>query len=196
VFLFSCRAGAGHVLPMLPLARALVKGGHEVALASGRNARVHAEKAGVPFFAAGPDQLMPDERERMFPGSLSLEPGEIRPFFFGRVFTTYELPRRAEDLAEVVDRYEPDVLVHDVAEFAGPLVAATRRLPYATHAYGLVIDDDALSAAAKGARPYWEAAGLAAHPRAGLWEQLYLDICPPTLQRREPAGAPAVVRLH
>ncbi len=194
--LFSCRAGAGHVLPMLPLARGLAEAGHEVALASGRNARVHAERAGVPFFAAGPDQLLPHERERLFPGSLSLEPGEIRPFFFGRVFTTYELPRRAEDLAEVVDQYKPDVLVHEVAEFAGPLVATSLRLPYATHAYGVVIDDDALDAAAKGAGPYWEAAGLAAHPRAGLWDQLYLDICPPTLQRREPVGAPAIQQIR
>lgn len=194
--LFSCRPGTGHVLPMVPLAQTLAASGHEVAVASGRNAAVHAERAGLDFFAAGPDLMTLEERARSFPEWSSLEPSEIRPFFFGRVFTAYELPRRTGDLAEVVDRYEPEVLVHEVAEFAGPLVAAARGLPYATHSYGVVLGEDGVDAAAQGARPFWEAAGLVPHPRAGLWEQLYLDICPPTLQRRDPTGAPAVQRIR
>lgn len=181
---------------MLPLVRALMAAGHEVACASGAVVKAEAEKAGVPFFLAGPDQLSPEKRAAMFPEIASLAPHEIRPFFFKRVFTDYELPLRARDLHGVVDRWRPDVLVHEVAEFAGPLVAAARGLPYATHSYGPVLADDGIAAAAEGARRYWEEAGLEPHPRAGLWEHLYIDVCPPSLQHTAPAGARAVQHLR
>lgn len=190
--LFSCRSYVGHVRPMLPLGRALLEAGHEVAVASGPTAGAQAQRAGLGFFAAGPDQMTPGEREALFPESVALAPSEIRSFFFGRVFSGHELPLRAADLGQIVDRFKPAVLVHEVAEFAGPLVAFTRGLPYATHSYGPVIAEDAVAAAADGARPHWEAAGVAAHPRAGLWEHLYLDVCPPSIQRGDPLGAPKV----
>jgi hypothetical protein len=177
---------------MVPLARALTDAGHVVACASGAVVADHAARLGLHHFPAGPDQMSADERKVVFPEIERLTPAQIRPFFFGRVFADYEVALRAPDIAEIVDAWQPDLLIHEVAELAGPLVAATRKLPYATHSYGAVLGDDGVLAAAEGAGPHWQAAGLAPPPRAGLWEYLYLDVCPPSLQHNAPAGAPAV----
>ena len=190
--LFTCRSLVGHFLPMIPLARALVAAGHEAAFASGAVVGAEADRLGVRHFSAGPDQMSAEERAAVFPEIKGLTPEQIRPFFFERVFADYELPLRAKDLETVVDDWKPDLLIHEVAELAGPLVAMTHDLAYATHSYGVVLGDDGVAAAARGARRYWQEAGLSPHPRAGLWEHLYLDICPPSLQQIGPPGAPLV----
>ena len=177
---------------MVPVARALVAAGHDVAVASGAVVGAEAARIGLQHFAAGPDQMSADERRVVFPEIEGLSPDQIRPFFFERVFADYELPPRARDLENIVDDWRPDLLIHEVAELAGPLVAAARELAYATHSYSVVLGDDGVTAAAAGARRHWQAAGLAPHSRAGLWEHLYLDVCPPSLQQHPPGGAPVV----
>lgn len=177
---------------MVPLARALVEAGDTVGCASGPVVADHAARVGLRHFLAGPDQMLTDERKRVFPEIEHLDPADIRPYFFERVFAEYEIPLRAPDIAEIVDDWKPDLLIHEVAELAGPLVATTRHLPYATHSYGVVLGHDGVLAAANGARRHWQAAGLTPHPRAGLWEHLDIDICPPSLQHHSPPGAPAV----
>ena len=47
---------AGHVNPLLPLARSLVRAGHEVMFASGDGAALAAEAAGLVFVRAGLDE--------------------------------------------------------------------------------------------------------------------------------------------
>src|SRR4051812_42103109 len=122
--LMSCRSYAGHFLPMLPLARALLEAGHGVTCASGHDVKALVQGHGLMFRRAGPGQMTAAERVTLFPEASSLSPGEIRPFFFRRVFTGHELPLRVEDLDTVVEQWRPDILVHEVAEFAGPLVAS------------------------------------------------------------------------
>ena len=194
--LLTCRDYPGHFLPMAPLAQALLDAGHDVGCATGQTVRAEAERLGLRFFRVGPDQLQPADRAALFPEIPTLAPEEIRGFFFERVFTGYELPLRAAELAGVVEGWAPDVVVHEVAEFAGPLIASVAGIPYATHSYGSVLADDAVTAAAAGSAPHWRAHGLLPHPRAGLWEHLYLDIWPSSLQRGVPAGAPAVQAIR
>jgi len=190
--LFTCRSSVGHFFPMVPLMQALIAAGHDVACASGAVVGAEATRLGLNHFPAGPDQMSGDERKELFPEIERLTPDRIRPFFFERVFADYELPRRATDLADIVDDWRPGLLIHEIAELAGPLVATAHHLAYATHSYGVVLSDDGVAAAAKGARRHWQDAGLLPHPRAGLWEHLYIDICPPSLQHDGPPGAPIV----
>lgn len=177
---------------MVPLVQALMDAGHDVACASGGVVGAEATRLGLHHFPAGPDQMSADQRKALFPEIESLTPDRIRPFFFERVFADYELPRRAADLADIVDDWHPDLLVHEIAELAGPLVATAHHLAYATHSYSVVLGDDGVAAAAEGARRHWQDAGLPPHPRAGLWEHLYIDVCPPSLQHNAPQGAPVV----
>ena len=194
--LMSCRPYAGHLLPMLPVARALLEAGHGVACASGHDVEALVQDHGLTFRRAGPGQMTAAERVTLFPEASSLSPDEIRPFFFRWVFSAHELPLRVEELDAAVEQWKPDILVHEVAEFAGPLVASARGLPYATHSFGVLPGEDVVAAAAEGARAYWQSRGLNPHPRAGLWQYLYLDVCPPSLQRGVPSEAPTVQQVR
>ncbi len=168
---------------MLPLARALAEAGHEVAFASGEPVAGEAEAEGFTAFRLGPamDTVEPLAR-RVRELAASLPPSEVRSFVFTELFVRVELEPRANDLLKVVEQWAPHVVVHDVAEFAAPLVATVVGIPYVEHSYGAAIQDHVIRAAGDATAPIWTSHGLAPHPLGGLYRYLYLDVCPPSLQ--------------
>ena len=180
--LLICRPLTGHYRPMLPLARALATAGHNVAFASGDPIAGEAAADGFTSFQAG---LGVDAREllrRKFPEVDSLPPAQIRPFIFTELFVNIELGPRADDLMEIAAAWKPDVIVHEVADFAGPLVATRLGIPYADHAFGPAVALDVIRAAGEAAAPHWRAHGLEPDALGGFYRHLYLDICPASLQ--------------
>ena len=181
--LLTCRPLAGHYRPMLPLARALSEAGHEVAFASGDPVAGEAEGEGFTAFRVGlPPGSVEPLAHRLRDRSASLPPSDVRSFVFVELFVGVELGPRADDLIGVVREWKPQVAVHDVAEFAAPLVATMVGIPYAEHSYGPAILEDVLRAAGDAAAPFWSSRGLAPHPLGGCYRYLYLDVCPPGLQ--------------
>ena len=191
--LLTCRPLAGHYRPMLPLARALAEAGHEVAFASGEPVASEAEAEGLTAFRVGPamdfvEPLAHSVRQR----AASLLPSQVRAFVFTELFVRVELEPRANDLFTIVEQWAPKVLVHDVAEFAAPLVATTLGIPYVEHSYGPAIQNDVIRAAGEATAPFWTSHGLAPHPLGGLYRYLYLDVCPASLQL--PGAVPGAVQ--
>ena len=168
---------------MLPLARSLAEAGHDVAFASGEPVVGEADAEGFRAFRVG---LPVDSAERLARRvrglAASLPPSQIRPFVFTELFVQVELEPRANDLFNVVEQWSPHVVVHDVGEFAAPLVATVVGIPYVEHSYGPAIQHDVIRAAGQAAAPFWDSHGLAPHPFAGFYRYLYLDVCPPSLQ--------------
>lgn len=166
---------------MRPLMAALVEAGDDVAVATGASLLEIAEAEGVTGFSAGLDSTDPiSVRNRTIVAALPRE--EIRRFAFAEVFVRAETPPRLRDLEQVCHAFKPDLVVHEIAEFAGPIIATARGIPYVTHSFGPLLQPDVAVLAGAAAAPYWKAAGLQPHPLAGLYEHLYLDICPPSLQ--------------
>jgi UDP:flavonoid glycosyltransferase YjiC (YdhE family) len=189
--LFSCRPFYGHFLPMVPLARASVAVGHEVAFASGEPMPKIIGDTGFVAFGAGLSVAdWQAEVGRRF-GNLQRIPGhEQRAWAFRHVFTDIEAPPRIRALLDIIDNWQPDVLVHDMAEFAGPLAAALRRIPCATFGYGPFPDQALVETGTEGMRAHWQAAGL--DPGcARIKESLYFDPCPPSLQVRSGPQLPS-----
>jgi UDP:flavonoid glycosyltransferase YjiC (YdhE family) len=181
--LLTCRPLAGHYRPMLPLARALAEAGHDVAFASGEPVAGEAETEGFTAFRVGLDSdsvepVARSIRER----AATLPASHVRPLLFTELFVRVELEPRANDLLLIVEQWAPHVVVHDVAEFAAPLVATAAGIPYVEHSYGPAIQDDVIRAAGDAAAPFWTSHGLTPHPLGGLYRYLYLDVCPPSLQ--------------
>lgn len=168
---------------MLPLARALAEAGHEVAFASGEPVTGEAEAEGFTAFRVG---LAPDSVEplalRVRQLAASLPPSQVRSYVFTELFVRVELEPRANDLFKIVERWAPHVVVHDIGEFAAPLVATVVGIPYVEHSYGPAIENDVIRAAGDTAAPFWASHGLAPHPLGGCYRYLYLDVCPPSLQ--------------
>lgn len=180
--LFTCRPGYGHYYPLVPLARAAAAAGHAVAVATGKPILGLAEADGFEAFSAGLGFAAAGEAIVAAFGPLAAIPRERhRSLFFGRVFTGIELPARLPELLAIADKWRPDLIVHELSEFAGPLTAQLTGIPYATCGYGPLLEPEIADVAAAAAAEHYVAAGL--DPEAArLYRSLYLDPCPPSLQ--------------
>jgi len=187
--LFSCRPLTGHLHPLVPLAQAAVAAGHEVAFATAEPALSDARGHGFAAFSTGPGK----EARDAFVGNLrGLAPEEHRAVFFTQLFVGVELEPRLCDLSAIIERWAPDVIVHEVAELAAPIAATAAGLPYVTSGFGPLLSPAIAEQVGQAAAPHWRAAGLAPHPRGGLYEHLYFDPCPRALQLAAIRDLPAV----
>jgi UDP:flavonoid glycosyltransferase YjiC (YdhE family) len=183
--LFSCRPLAGHYEPLVPLALAAKAAGHDVAFATGDPCVDRAREAGFEAFRAGRGEDFRAEWAPRFPGFERLVGDEQRRFFLTEIFANLELAPRAEELEGVIDTWAPQIVVHEVAELAAPLVSSARGIPYVDVSYGSLIPHVLLRAAGEAAAQHWRARGLEPDALAGLFRHLYVDTCPPSLQNPE-----------
>jgi UDP:flavonoid glycosyltransferase YjiC (YdhE family) len=164
--LFTCRHLLGHLHPLVPLAEAAVAQGHDVAFATAEPALSDARRRGFTAFEAGPGEEAREDFERAHPGP------KTRLLFFEELFIAREAPARLADLERIARDFRPDVVVHEIAEPAAPRLG----LPYVTTGFGLLPPPELLA----------------------LLDpiRLYIDPCPPSLQRDDIATVPAApVRL-
>ncbi len=180
--LFTCRPLSGHFDPLLPLAAAARAAGHTVGFASGDPVVGRAHDAGFAAFEAGPADAFRGEWAPRFPGFTDLVGDAQRTFFFTEIFANLELVPRAVDLERIVSEWRPDLVVHDLAELAAPLVCTALGVPYVDAGYGSLVPRTMLEAAGSAAAVHWRARGLEPHPLAGLFRYLYIDPRPPSLQ--------------
>jgi len=171
--LFSAVPAHGHVLPMMPMARAAMSAGHQVSLLTNGAFRELAEP--VPVLAAGPtfDELSAAHSARTSAHSAAMRtPDDVAEFFVGtRVTATFD-PASAAAAA-----FEPGLLIADAADEVGPLVAAQLGVPWARHSLGTALPPEFAAATAAAARLFGAARGLHRPERVA-----YLDICPVALQ--------------
>jgi UDP:flavonoid glycosyltransferase YjiC (YdhE family) len=178
--LFTSCPAYGHVLPMLPLIRAAERAAHDVRVATGPDLRRALTSRGLRVHAVGPAWAdswsthqaiwaQPDlpEDQKMMDGVVAL-------------FGTPALARLA-DLVELTREWRPDIVVHEVLESAGSLLARGLEVPGVVHGVGPMFPFYAQLIG-----PVGTTIG-----EPGLWEQASseqaVDICPPSLQ---PADGP------
>jgi UDP:flavonoid glycosyltransferase YjiC (YdhE family) len=181
--LITTPSGLGHVLPMVPLARAIQARGHEVVWATAADTRSWVEDAGVPTVAAGivqADQML--EFWRRNPEVRALPPEQMPNVMFPKLFGGVAAPVMLADLLPIVRDWEPDLVVHDAAELAGPIVAALVGVPSVVKAFGALIPRERVAAAGDEVAPLWRSVGREPRPFGGLYDHLYLDVYPPGLQ--------------
>lgn len=187
--LATCLPGHGHFNPMLPLAHALTRAGHEVAFATAEDFCPRVVAAGFPAFPAGIGlaRQMAEARDR-YPEQDALKGASRFESFVPRMLAGVAAPARAEDLVPLVERWKPDVLVHDETEFAGPLAAAVAGIPHADHSVGILRPLAMARLAGETLAPLharWDVNAAALGPYGGMFTYLYLDVAPPTLQSAE-----------
>jgi UDP:flavonoid glycosyltransferase YjiC (YdhE family) len=183
--LFCCRPLSGHFDPLLPLAEAARAAGHSVAVASGEPVAGRASAAGFAAFTVGPSEAFRAEWAPRFPGFTDLTGDAMREFFFTEIFANLELVPRAADLEPVLVSWQPDLVVHEPAELAAPMLCTKAEIPYVDAGYGALIPQSILEAAGTAIAAHWQAHGLDADPLAGMYRYLYIDPCPAALQRPE-----------
>lgn len=182
--LCTCLPGYGHFFPMVPLGRALLAAGHEVAFATAADFCPRVEADGFTAFPAGlslADQLA--EAARRYPEEHALPPGRERfTRFVPRMLAGVAAPPRAADLGAVVEQWAPDLVVHDETEFGAALAAATAGIPWADHSVGILRPLEMARLAGETLAPLAERWSVDPGRFGGLFRYLYLDVCPPALQ--------------
>ncbi|MEA2973194.1 MAG: hypothetical protein QOG82_1652 [Actinomycetota bacterium] len=189
--LFTTTPGWGHIHPMVPLARAFVDRGDEVAWAATAGVAPRLEREGFTVHPAGQSsETSFGEAMRRFPEIQDLPPAERPNAFFPQFFGAVLAPAMVADLLPVARAFEPEVLVCDQAELGGPIAAALLGVPNVTHSFGGLIPAVRMAGAARAVAPIWEAHGLDPRPYAGTYDHLYLDIYPPSMQAADVSHVP------
>ncbi len=185
--LVTSSPGAGHVHPMVPLARALVAAGHEVRWATAADARPSVERAGLATEPAG---LSIVEREARLGDRLdevlSLPLPQRRPALFRAIFAETSAPAMVRDLEAVVGRWPPDLFVHEPAELAAAPVAERLGRPHVTVGFGRLLGPHVVGPAVEAVAPVWEAAGRSVPDDLGLYRYLYLHPLPASMESAPP----------
>ncbi|WP_329064169.1 glycosyltransferase [Amycolatopsis sp. NBC_01480] len=174
--LFCAVPAHGHVLPMMPMARAAMSAGHEVSLLT------HGALSGlvdpVPVLGVGPtfDELFATfSREAPEPRTALTTPEAIAEFFIDtRLTTTFDAALAA------AAGYQPDLLIAEAADGVGPVVAAQLGVAWAQHSLGMAITAEFAAATTAAASRFHEAHGLHQSERIA-----YLDVCPVALQAED-----------
>jgi UDP:flavonoid glycosyltransferase YjiC (YdhE family) len=175
----------GHVHPLVPLARALQQAGHDLRWATGPDGCAIVAAAGIDPVVAGLTATdRRDEYFRRFPEARQLSPEDLPNHMFPRLFGTVSAPAVLDDLLELVETWRPDVVVHEAAELAAPILAAVLAVPTVNQGFGALVHPDRMGPASDAVAPLWEKVGLAPRPWAGSYDHLYLDIYPPSLRLR------------
>ena len=118
---------SGHLLPLLPLARALVEGGDQVLLATAPGMAHAVEGTGIGFAPAGREEAdwFSDlgSRIRGAPGD-GLSPERINHYFVPRLFGEIGTDDMIDEVLAAGRDFGPDIVLFEPYAFAGPLAAA------------------------------------------------------------------------
>jgi UDP:flavonoid glycosyltransferase YjiC (YdhE family) len=179
--LFGSWPAYGHLLPMLPLIRAVQRRGHDVVVSSGADLAGLLRRLGIAAHTSG---LTLAESYARLPGeTISGLPEEEQQLAAARRLFGAGAVDRARDLRPFVEEWRPDLIVHDTLELGSPTVAVQCDVPQVTHGYGPMVPGTAAFAAALGGAV--TEAGLP-DPVAPVFAAPYVDPCPPGLRGTEP----------
>jgi UDP:flavonoid glycosyltransferase YjiC (YdhE family) len=192
--LFACTAADGHFLPLVPLARAFAARGDDVVFAT---SSFYAERVESTGFASLPAGLTVDELNRRFaPYRAKLEElpfDERRHFAFSWRFGRISAAAKFAELLGVATDWQPDLIVHESADLAAPIVAAALDVPSAHHSFGRTIPRAVLELAARETETLWRDAGLEQDALGGVYRGVYVNNWPSSL---EDEPAPPGVRVE
>ncbi|MFK3979549.1 glycosyltransferase [Micromonospora sp. NPDC050397] len=190
--LFSTTPAFGHFLPMLPLARAFQRQGHDVAVVTAEGMTPLIAPEGFELLPAGP---MPDALFAEVGRKLGVNPAtEPTPEAVAEFFAGVRVDLTTDEALAQARRWQPDLIVNEMVDFVGPLVATALGVPLATLAFGPSVPAEFTGALVALVRSRYEARGLTAPAGvpAGRW---LLDTCPPGLQFEGFAVPPTVDRI-
>lgn len=169
----------GHFHPLVPLAHALQTAGHDVTVATAADFRGPVERAGFPFVPAGLSEpamvaAAADARDA------ARQPPRDRGL---RMFATTAAPPMADDLLPLLDRLAVDFVLHEEGEWGAPVAAAAAGIPAFAQGWGTPFwAESELDLVGRLAAPLWQRYGVTPSSPAGLFDHLYIDVCPPALQ--------------
>jgi L-noviosyl transferase len=168
------------LLPLLPLARALRRQGHEAAFSTAFEAGPWLEPEGFETMLFGPDthELTAEVARRTGADVLFSSNTDLA----AELFAGARVDLMADEALDRAAHWAPDLIVSEHRDLVGPLVASALDVPCAVAVTGPAPEPGELDALAATVRSRYLGRGLPPPSRvpAGRW---LLDLCPPSLQR-------------
>jgi UDP:flavonoid glycosyltransferase YjiC (YdhE family) len=133
--LCATTAGTGHFGPMMPVAQACAAAGHDVRVAAPESFAGHIQRAGLthaPFDDVPPEVIGP-----VFGRLASLSMVEANRTVIGDVFGRLDARAAFPRVAELVERWRPDIVLRDPCEFASLAAAERAGVPHCEVAIGI-----------------------------------------------------------
>ncbi len=125
--LFTFAGGAGHFIPLSPLARAMEARGHVVAVSGQPMLLPIVEREGFTAFATGGNTFYDDsKRMPLLKLNMQREYQAVRKGYAGRIARS-----RASAINELCTTWKPDLLVCDEMDFGCMITAERLSTPYA-----------------------------------------------------------------
>jgi UDP:flavonoid glycosyltransferase YjiC (YdhE family) len=170
--LFTTAPLSGHYFPLVPLAWACRSIGHEVLVATSGHYVGTVLQSGLPAIAAGPGIRLSELADSGAQYGIG-----HAPYAHGRVFARMA-SRNLHGMLVVMDSWQPDVVVSERAELAGPIAAAARGTPYVELRWGVAELAEYRTAADDTLGAWLSVLGLTELPVP----ELTLDPWPPSLR--------------
>ena len=129
--LFSYLGGLGHFYPLVPVVRAVVGAGHEIAVAGSGRLTDHVEALGFQALATSPPRPAdepPRARDLAPMPAVDARAAEVE---FAENFADKGTRRHATRILEHCRDWRPDVVVRDEADFGSAIAAEVCGLPVA-----------------------------------------------------------------
>jgi UDP:flavonoid glycosyltransferase YjiC (YdhE family) len=138
--LLTTTGHAGHVLPLVPLARACLCAGHDVRVAGPRSRGDVVRRAGLPFwpFADPPEE----ETGRAFAPTAEMAPEAANGVVIGEIFGRLAAGAALPGLREMISTWRPDAVVRESYEFASVIAAEEAGIPHVRVATGLASTEE------------------------------------------------------
>jgi UDP:flavonoid glycosyltransferase YjiC (YdhE family) len=197
---FSARPAYGHVYPLVPLAAAARRAGHDVSFATTGGFVDKLRRWGFPTDDVGISidtalaellaSLSLDEMPRSGHGRPDIEMG-------GRLFLELLAPRTAADLAPLLTYLEPDLVVYEQYDVGAAVAAHHAGILAVCHSLSPRLPDDVVrSFAGDHLERLWAAYGGAPSTFDVFTGDVYLDIFPTALQQPSFLDHPARLRMR
>ena len=125
----------GHVLPLVPFARAYQEAGHSVNVAGPRSCQPIVAGAGLGFVPCA--DLPADEVQRVLAAAATMSRADGHAHIISEGFAGVAARTLAQDMQTIVRTWRPDLVLHESQEFAAATAAERARIPHARVALGL-----------------------------------------------------------
>lgn len=139
--LITTTAGQGHLLPLIPLANELKKQGNIVKVVAPISFAKHIKKYKLDFLAYDDTDKSDPMLKGLYDEFTSLNPevfnSKVGEIVFGYANTKYAIPK----LKQIVESFNPDLIISESTELAGAILAFKFNIPFARVATGLSVLD-------------------------------------------------------
>ena len=173
--MFAAMAAHGHTYPLVPLALAAVRAGHEVVFAAGEQFVPKLRAAGLNAVPAGMSLA-----EALAGAAAAGIPADQPERYVGHALGAVMVRRWAGEVAALLAAHRSELLVHDLVTLGAALAGTTAGVPVLAHTFGRVDPGPMWQTIMSVFGQVADAAGVDAEDI--LTRGRVLDICPASVQ--------------